>query len=103
MQWYTAICIFRCIVAGEKKRRSRVLFERRYLLLKANSDEAAVRRAGYFAKKRQHTYRNAKGQSVKWVLEKILDVKEVISKDLIEGTEVYHEYFYKRASATVDV
>jgi hypothetical protein len=96
MEWYTAKCIFRSVVA--KRKSGKQLCERRYFLVKADSEESAAKVARNLAKRRQHSYLNAKGARVTWIFEGVVAVKEVIVKRLSEGTEVYYEYFYRSSA-----
>jgi hypothetical protein len=95
MNWYTAECLFRSVLRG-KPARSIQLLERRYFLLKAADDQSAKSNALKLAKKKQHSYLNADGIKVEWILEKVIDVKEIVDKELSEGTEVFHKYSNRR-------
>jgi hypothetical protein len=95
MNWYTAECSFRSVLRG-KPAKSTQLLEHRYFLLKAADDKSAKTNALELAKKKQHSYLNADGTKVEWVLEKVIDVKEIVDKELSEGTEVFHKYSNRR-------
>ena len=40
----------------------------------------------------QHSYKNQFGAIVKWILEHVIDVKEILDFELKDGLEIYHEY-----------
>lgn len=52
-----------------------------------------MKRAAVLAKQKQHSYQNSKGETVTWTLQEIKEVKEILSRKLTEGTEVYYSYF----------
>jgi hypothetical protein len=95
MKWYTAECLFRSTLQGGPARSTQLL-ERRYFLIKAANGHSATKRAREFAKKKQHSYLNDVGIRVDWILEKVIDVQEILGKRLMEGTEVFHEYSNRR-------
>ena len=95
MNWYTAECLFRSALRGAPA-KSVQLLEYRYFLLKAADDQSSKNKARLLAKKKQHSYLNADGIKVEWVLEKVIDVKEIPDKQLSEGTEVFHKYSNRR-------
>jgi hypothetical protein len=99
MNWYTARCLFRSVHLGKPKRR-RQLIEYRYILVKASGDKTATIRARQLAKKEEHSYRNLHGVKVKWVLERVLEVTEILAREIAEGTEVYHQYAYRLVRGT---
>jgi hypothetical protein len=99
MNWYTAECVFRSVHHGGSA-KGRQLLERRYFLLKADDDESANKKARKLAKNKQHSYSNPDGIRVKWVLERVVDVKQILAKKLSEGTEVYYEYFHRQSPRT---
>lgn len=39
---------------------------------------------------------NGDGVKVEWILEKVIEVKEILDKQLSEGTEVFHTYSNRR-------
>jgi len=95
MSWYTAECLFRSVLRG-RPAKSMQLLEHRYFLLKAADDQSAKNNARELANKKQHSYLNADGIKVEWILEKVVDVEEIIDKHLSEGTEVFHKYSNRR-------
>lgn len=95
MRWYTTECLFRSVLDGGRKRAQHL--ERRCFLLRATNEQSATKKAQDLARKKQHSYLNSDGEKVEWVLEKVVDTKEIFDKRLVEGTEVFHEYVGRRA------
>jgi hypothetical protein len=95
MSWYTAECLYRSVLRGRHVKGMQLL-EHRYFLLKASDFQSAKNNAHELATKKQHSYLNADGIKVEWVLEKVVDVKEIVDKQLSEGTEVFHKYTNRR-------
>jgi hypothetical protein len=100
MTWYTTECLFRC-VHEDHRNRSKQLFERRFFLLHADDDESAHKNAYRLAKSKEHKYTNPDGVRIKWVLQEIIDTKEVLDENLTIGTEVYHKYTYRSKKGRV--
>jgi|SRR5690242_728083 Domain of unknown function (DUF4288) len=97
MNWYTARCLFRSEHENASQRRDQ-LIEYRYFLLRAKDDKSARTKAAALAKKKEHSYKNALGTRVNWILEDVLDIKEILASRLAEGTEVYYKYSHRRPS-----
>lgn len=89
MNWYTAECLFRSV--HENSNASQLL-ELRYFLLTAEDDESAKNKALELARRKQHSFVNVEGIVVEWIFQELVDVKEVLSKEISEGTEVYYKY-----------
>jgi hypothetical protein len=88
VNWYTARVLFRWKVGGRAHP-----FEESYLLVRANSQAAALRTAERAGKAREQSYKNPRGQPVKSTLVSILEVQE--------GVEVYSRRVSKRAAAAM--
>ena len=95
MNWYTARCLFRSEHQKGQRRRDQ-LIEYRYFLLKAKDDKSARIKATALAKRKEHSYINALGAKVNWILEAVLDIKEILDSSPAEGTEVYYKYSHRR-------
>jgi hypothetical protein len=95
MKWFTAHCLYRAIFQRHQIERTRLL-EHRYFLLKAVDLLSAKRSAMRLAKKEQHSYLNADGIRVKWILDQLIEVQEILGTRLTEGTEVFHKYCGRR-------
>jgi len=91
MNWYTTRCLFKSM-QDQRRSRDGQLVEYRYFLIQATDDTSAVHRAWKIAKSKEHTYVSDSGAKVTWILAKVLDVKEILAKELVEGTEVYYTY-----------
>ncbi len=100
MSWYTAECLYRSEM--DDFSASEQLCEYRYFLVRADDDEAANDKAWELARRKQHTYLNENGIEVRWLLDEVVETKEVLAEELSEETEVYHRYF-SRPLSTVSV
>jgi hypothetical protein len=97
MNWYTAKCLFRCVVQG--KRPDDLLRECTYFLVRAKDNRDALKRAAAIAKSKQHSYVNQYGGKVEWIFERVLNVKEILAQELDEGTEIYYTYLRRTSAA----
>jgi len=70
--------------------------EHAFILLRAADDQSASKKALSLARKKQHSYLNAKRERVKWVLEKVVKIKEIFDRRLQEGTEVFYWFSSRR-------
>jgi len=91
MNWYTACCLYTTTIKGKTVKRGG-LAEYRYFLLKAGNDNIARAKGLRIGKAKQHSYKNSAGEEVSWTFEKLIDIKEVLSEEVTEGTEMYHQY-----------
>lgn len=91
MAWYTAKCLYRLLGPGTDE-GSTMLGEYRYFLVKAESDDEAHARSRQIGREKEHSYTNALGGLTEWKFEGVVDVKEILSSDIVEKAEVYHEY-----------
>jgi hypothetical protein len=91
MKWYTAKCLFRVENQGTAL-PSGILGEFRYLLVSGDDENTAREKSALLAKKKEQTYTNARGGTTAWIFESIVELKEILSSELSDGTEVYSEY-----------
>ena len=90
-QWYTAKCYYIAAHTGNEPPHE-PLREYRYLLIRGLDETDAMTKALALAEKRQHSYRNQFGATVRWKLEQVIDVKEIFDFEIKDGLEIYHEY-----------
>jgi|GEM_PF-6873300 hypothetical protein len=95
MAWYTAECLFRSQIEGGSADDE--LWEYRYFLVQAPDDDSAKTRAYEIAKRAEHSYPNASGATVSWLLAEVLNISEIIQEVLGEGTELFHKYCSRRS------
>jgi len=68
------------------------LREYRYFLVRGSDEIDAAKNALIIAERKQHSYQNQFNATVRWKLEKIIDIKEIFDFKIEEGLELYHEY-----------
>jgi Domain of unknown function (DUF4288) len=90
--WYAVHCLYRAD-HGEQE-NSRTLLEERLLLIRSEP-RSAPDVAQKEAKKREHSYRNERGELIKWKLQQVLSVVEIIGPAIKHGTEIYSRYHLK--------
>ena len=66
------------------------LFEDKIILLRADTEDAALSKAEALGRASEHAYENAEGKPVRWIFREVLDVKELFDDAIGEGTEVYY-------------
>jgi hypothetical protein len=66
--------------------------EERIVLVRASDVDEAEQRAKKIAVSGEHEYANVAEEVVGWRFAEILDVIELLDKELIEGSEVYHHF-----------
>jgi hypothetical protein len=105
MPWYVAECLY---YADTNPTAREQLGEYRYFLVEASNDEAAIIKSWQLGRNREHSYVSADETEVKWLLESVVDVKEILDETLSEGTELYHKYIERHVAeaavkATLDI
>jgi uncharacterized protein DUF4288 len=92
--WYCVRAIYRSVRVGQPRRRH--LYERTFFIFRAASgaDSAGLEeRARTIALGKEQEYVAVGGHTVRWVLDSIEDVIQLIQFDPEEGGEVYWEFF----------
>ena len=70
------------------------LYEERFLLIQASSEEAAREKA-IQQSIQPLIYKNKYGKTVTWSFKAVVDVKEVSEHELTDGTELFSRFFRK--------
>jgi|GEM_PF-6680480 hypothetical protein len=96
MGWYWVEYIMRSEYIG--KPRKRVLYERAVLLLRASDPEHAAEQGRVLAESKEHSYVTARGEDLRWVLDKIERVEPVLDDTIMDGTEVYSHYYFRQST-----
>lgn len=68
-------------------------FEECFVLLRAKDDEQARARAEQRGRADAASFTNAAGQAVRWSLKHVVDVNQVLSDVLDDGSELYARHF----------
>jgi len=91
MGWYTAKCLYR-VENHDTQPTPGILGEYRYFLVSGDDEVMARGKSIRLAMAKEQTYANAEGGTTAWIFENIIELKEILSSELSEGTEVYSEY-----------
>ena len=84
--WYSVEALFRCDVEDET---DDILYDRTIFLIDADKDEKLVsKKALQTARKFQHSYESL-GKKVSWKLVKVLQIQNLVIKELHDGVEVF--------------
>jgi hypothetical protein len=79
------------IHAGLPRRRH--LWERNVFLIQAPDQETACLKADQFARDKQISYLNDRGETVSWVFQEIEEIKLLDDETLTDGSEVDWHFF----------
>lgn len=92
--WYCVRAIYRSVRIGQPRKRH--LYERTFFVFRAahGLDSSSLQEhAKRLAMEKEQEYAAVTGHTVRWVLDSIEDIKELIRFDPDEGGEVYWEFF----------
>lgn len=68
------------------------LYEERFLLIQASSEEEARGKAIQRSSE-PLAYKNVYGETVTWSFKKVVDVKQVWEHEIVDGTEIFSRFF----------
>lgn len=94
MRWFAARILSEAVHRDDPAPES--LFEERIILLRAQNEGEAMRRAGEIGAGSVHEYQNAFGKAVRWEFRDVLEVQEVLDDQIVDGTEVYYAFLGER-------
>lgn len=87
--FYIVVVIIKCIVTHHDYKP---LYEERFLLIKAISEQDASEKA--IQKSNQPlSYQNQYGETVTWTFKEVVEAKEVNKDELVDGTEIFARFF----------
>lgn len=92
MSWFTGRLLFESTL---KKGKKEALFEEKWILCFAENEEGARGRLNQLARQMQHSYKNAEGNIIEICFREILEIQEVLSEKIGEGTEVFFRFWHK--------
>lgn len=69
------------------------LYEERFTLVTAPSQEAAVAKANRLIASVTHRYRSVEGNEVAWTCKQVIDVAPLVDNEFVDGAEIYGRYF----------
>jgi hypothetical protein len=85
--WFAARLLFVSQIEGEE-----TLFEETMVLLRAQTEAAAIKRAIKLGEAETHSYQNGDNETVSWVFSQVLDLIQLDTPSIEDGTEVYHHF-----------
>jgi hypothetical protein len=92
MPWFAAKCKFLSLHTGNEPEHEN-LGEYRYFLVQAANEQKGMEAPVAMAKTKEHSFENVYGATVTWAFEGVLELKEILDKQPISGTELYSEFF----------
>jgi Domain of unknown function (DUF4288) len=95
--WFSAKLLFEACVADESD--AAPLQEVSIRLLRAESNEAAQRKAETLGVDGQHNYENESGARVEWRFLRVLEIQDLCEPELYDGMEVYSRLSWRREGA----
>ncbi len=96
-KWFAACLLMESLVdSGPPKEK---LFEEKVVLVRASSEAEAAKKAERFGRDEDHEYLNADGETVRWVFQELLDLKELFDEAIGDGTEVYYAFLGQEEAA----
>jgi hypothetical protein len=97
LRWYWVKATYKAVHLGKARRRH--LWQRIVFLIRApETDDLSPpptvwSKAEEVARRKEHEYKAVGGETVRWVVQQIDDVRQLLDEEIIEGTEVYWEFF----------
>jgi hypothetical protein len=88
-QWYNAVLLLEAVHPDE--RGIERLLERRVIVVRASSEEEALRRADEHCGAADHEYRNVHGNRMQWQCRSVVGVTPLFDGEIVDGTEVFWE------------
>ena len=83
--WFAARLLHMSQIEGEE-----TLFEESVVLLRSQNEAEAMKKAVKLGDSQAHSYENVEGESVNWVFKEVLDLIQLDTVSIEDGTEVYH-------------
>ena len=88
--WYSVRFLLESVFPEEPD--SSQFFEERIVIVRAADEDEAREKAVAHARSEEDEYENALGARVTVVFREVLDVKEILSDELADLTEIYYHY-----------
>lgn len=85
MSWYLA----RLLMKSSINYDSGSLFMEEFVLTRADSYDEAYAKASNKGVTMEHSYLNERGETIYWSFQCVLEIKEVIDDEILDGTEIY--------------
>jgi len=95
MSWYAARLLYESVVSDSKTVAP--LCEESTILIEAQDEEDARRKANRLGKQRGHSYRNPYGEKVAWKFVNVIELQDLCEDRIENGTEVFSRLFRKGA------
>ena len=90
--WYSVQALFRCNVQDELEN---ILFEKSIFLINVDDGQDVSEKAEQVAKSFEHQYKNDESKDVLWVFVKILEIQNLVEKELYDGIEVFSRLLWE--------
>ena len=97
MNWYAARILYESIIkepAENPAYELEVLFEERTFIISVEDDDDIVEKANALAKQNEDGYDNVEGEQVDWVFKELLEILDISTKKVEDGTEVFYRFWH---------
>jgi len=78
--WYTAHVFYRSDIRSTRPRKFHT-FEEVYFLVSGVTSSEALQKAKKLAKRKEHSYKNTKGESVSWRMARFVGIQETTDRN----------------------
>ncbi len=89
--WYSVRVLYRSAIGRKGASSARTLLEESVFVFRSMPSSAAAK-ARKVARQSQHSYKNVYGEKVKWKLHQVLEIVEVMDRQVTDGTEIYYRF-----------
>jgi hypothetical protein len=91
-RWFTVRVLVEIEVGDEADPNDPSHFEDRFILVRAEEEADALLKGKAFAEESNEEYLNEEGQTVRWILRRVIDAHRILDVALRDGTELYSAF-----------
>ncbi len=88
--WFSANILFKG--SSPSGSNSAILWEEQVILIQANTESEAQKKATSIGSNKQHEYRVDSGEIVRWIFDGIERVQQIESQEIYDGIEVFSRF-----------
>lgn len=87
--WYSVKLLYSSEIDGQKND----LFEETIVLISAENQEEALKKAIKTGREKQILYKNSDDEEVRWFFNKVVEVQDLCEKKIYSGMEIFSRLF----------
>jgi Domain of unknown function (DUF4288) len=101
--WYSARLLYECAVDDQVE--GDVTFEEKVVVFCSDDEETEeiVRKVEGIANQKQVEYDNSESNKVRWIFRELLELQQIMSESIQDGTEVYFRHWDNPDSKALEV